>query len=970
LVVDCIAYPKALYWGSRNERQRLFGIRGQSQLLRRRDNGQRNEEIGMSRRWRRVGAIVGICGALALLVSGWAALRPGGAQAAALGPRADASCATLARVDWTATNGPQWGRTLLAGHSAHNGWFGVDVCGNGINAYAPGGTNLSCDRVPANFGATGCAPGGATYDGFGLTFQCVELVARFSAWAFADRPSAWHGNAPDLWLSGNHPVDFTAIPNGSRQPPAPGDVVVWGAVDAHGHPWPAGPHGEHNGHVAVVAKVNGGNVMIVEENALWGTTNVPSETLPLTHAGAGWHLGKSRVPYGWLHSSKNTGRFDGNGAVRGAPHAGANQSSSSSTGMPALTSGVVVAAAGTLADLAWSTSATAGVTTDDAAPAPHAAARSLGAPPSVRLALTQTPATLATPTGGRDAYVVGQNGQLYVARTAPTQLGVMWQALGAPPGVTLIGSVAASILPGGTAVGAVGSDGGLWWRAGPAGNLGGWMAIGHPAQALLAGPVIMAGAPATGLPLALALGTDGHLYESDWITAATDGSTTAPGAAASSGWSSWAPVALSAQVGLVRGRILPITELPTANARIGAWSDTPLDVVILGADGVPWLLRRSGGGLAWRTYQITGAAGVTALLAAVAVPLAPDATQPSAALLHVYTAGARGTALVSVRVDPSGRMGKPTWNVIAPSPQIEPAALSANAVALGPDLSVLAAASGQRIALAGEPSALALVAPTSAAASPSAVAPAPAWVAVGAVAGPDVFTDTFQAPALDSRWLLVGAADAARAERGGGVALAPAPAPGRTMLLQGAPAGDLQITGRVALPAAAPASTQAGLLLYLDDGNWLALGVSRSGAAAFCPVAWDHAMPCQTLALPRAFSVSQGVYLRFERYGNIFSGLVSADGTNWRLVGAWRPSWSDAHPAGTPTPSPSPTATSGFSGAPSFPPDQDAAPLAFTSAGMYSDGPGSAAATASASGWPLFLSFDVAVPGAPGGVGT
>ena len=50
--------------------------------------------------------------------------------------------------------------------------------------------SVSCDHIPANWSRTGCAPGGATSDGFGLSFQCVELAARFSAWAFGDSPGS------------------------------------------------------------------------------------------------------------------------------------------------------------------------------------------------------------------------------------------------------------------------------------------------------------------------------------------------------------------------------------------------------------------------------------------------------------------------------------------------------------------------------------------------------------------------------------------------------------------------------------------------------------------------------------------------------------------------------------------------------------------------------------------------------------
>src|SRR5512138_3611016 len=79
-----------------------------------------------------------------------------------LGLPAKASCATLAAADPSATNGAAWGQTLLRGHGAPGGWFGVDVCANAVNFANPGGANLSCDRAPADFAREGCAPGRAT----------------------------------------------------------------------------------------------------------------------------------------------------------------------------------------------------------------------------------------------------------------------------------------------------------------------------------------------------------------------------------------------------------------------------------------------------------------------------------------------------------------------------------------------------------------------------------------------------------------------------------------------------------------------------------------------------------------------------------------------------------------------------------------------------------------------------------------
>ncbi|MFI5273066.1 MAG: CHAP domain-containing protein, partial [Ktedonobacterales bacterium] len=422
-----------------------------------------------------------------------------------MGLNAGASCALLARQDPTATNGSAWGRTILAGHKAPNGWFGVDVCGNGNNVAAPNPANVSCDAIPSNWPSTGCRPGNATRDGFGLTFQCVELVIRFSAWAFGDTPAAWGrsgwGNAPDLWLAANHPSDWAMYPNGSAHAPVPGDILVFGAVRANGTPWPAGPDGEHGGHVAIVAAVRGGEVITAEENVKWGAQDHPSDQLALTERGAHWivsgsathstalpafrwqsTMGNSRALYGWLHSTKSSGAFPTasgtNHATSSAPAPAPKQAPGA---LPSLAPATTITSAGTLADLTWTSG---GILPGDAGNAPtHASVRDLGAPTSSTLALAQTPASVTLPDGRRYTYAVGTDGHLYVARTEPQVFGVSWFDHGAPPGVLLRPGVSATTYAGGMAVAALGSDGNLWWRAGPAGQLGDWLALGRPTSA-------------------------------------------------------------------------------------------------------------------------------------------------------------------------------------------------------------------------------------------------------------------------------------------------------------------------------------------------------------------------------------------------------------------------------------------------------------------------------------------------------
>src|SRR5262249_3298274 len=135
-------------------------------------------------------------------------------------------------------------------------------------------------------------------------------------------------NAPDLWLPVNHPSDFVMYPNGSTVAPVPGDILIWGSLNGQGQPWPAGPDGEHGGHIGIVSAVTNGMGITAEQNVKWGTQDHPSDQLALTKVGNRWILsgsqahqtslptyrwpgtmGNSRGTYGWLHSIRNTAHF-------------------------------------------------------------------------------------------------------------------------------------------------------------------------------------------------------------------------------------------------------------------------------------------------------------------------------------------------------------------------------------------------------------------------------------------------------------------------------------------------------------------------------------------------------------------------------------------------------------------------------------------------------------------------------------
>ncbi len=895
-------------------------------------------------------------------------------------PPAGTTCAQLAAVDPTATNGQEWGRTILPGHNAPNGWFGVDVCGNGINSVTPGGANLSCDRVPKDLAKTGCAPGHATYDGYGLTFQCVELVARFSAWAYGDSPAAWLGNAPDLWTRGNHPSDFLAYPNGSARAPVPGDVLVWGTVDAHGLPLPDGPAG---GHTAVVASVTSSHLVFVEENALSGQLNVPSETTSLSQINGRWIVGSSlvthageRALYGWLHSTKNTGRFTGAGAVRGSVPRQSPVASPTPSGadptivLPTLVSGVTVTPAGTLADLTWPNGTSTAYTTSAglaAASPPRPVARSLGAPPAVSLAPDQVPAVVLSHDGSRDVYVRGEDGGVYDAHTTPLRLGITWRSLSAPPGAPLTGSIAATALPGGAAFAAVSTDGIVWWRAGPAANPGNWTAIGRPDATPLQGTVVLAGAPGSGLPIALGLGRDGRLYETQWVDASPDHPEWQPG------WDGWTPLVLPVAMATDTLPLLPIFELPAGQEQTGQWSDVPLDVALHDASGVLWLLHL-GPDQVWRFHPVPVSQPVTSILSGVAVQPPTAGAQVGAVRLHLYVASASSIALVSFGLDATGTVTNPHWESVTPQQPSSMAPSIGTAINLGPDLSALVTASDRSVQAVGTRPALALLAPqpapTSSASTPStstAAGGAPALpILAGQVPAATTFSDDFSGSTLDQRWLPLDV-PATPHIVSGTLSLASAVSPDRAELLQTAPSGDFTLTTRLVLPAGQQSSVRAGIMLYLDEADWLTLSVDHSGVASLCPIAWNQPIPCLSSIPLFGATTSHGLLLKLTRSGDTFTGLASANGDQWVAVGQWTPTL----PASLAAQLPSSDSTSSApnrasSRQPSAAPASPVmGPMPFACAGLFAQQTNSPSPSSSTRSWPSFLYFDVSVLSLP-----
>ncbi len=378
--------------------------------------------------------------------------------------------------------------------------------------------------------------------------------------------------------------------------------------------------------------------------------------------------------------------------------------------LPSLAHGVVVTAAGTLTDLTWVDGSLAGPEIGPLqvqTPRPHIAARNLAAPPASPLAANQAPAVVSAADGTRDVYVLGQDGAVYAAHSAPTVAGITWHALGAPPAVSLAGGVAAALLPTALMVGAISTDGNLWWRAGPTGNLSGWASVGHPAGTLLVGPPVLLGEPGTGLPLAVAMGRDGKLYENSWS------SSTSASASPDLGWGQWTALSLPTGASGFAPPLFAVSELATPHSRIGQWADVSVDLLARTAAGQAWLLRRDASAI-WTFRTLGTEKPVERLLGAIVVPSA--ATGAGASLPQVYVADDKDILLGTLAVGQSNGSASPApWTTLGPLWQDPSTPTPGSVIALGPHLSMLALASDDKVALVGTEEARSLVADQTAA---------------------------------------------------------------------------------------------------------------------------------------------------------------------------------------------------------------------------------------------------------------
>lgn len=160
---------------------------------------------------------------------------------------------------------PTWGTVQLSGSQ----WLG----GAGVDVVSNGGSTYDC-------------PGGVCQtNGYGIKWQCVELVNRLvmsKGWSGRIWGNAWaiYGNAPA--------ASYDKHPAGDGYSPVPGDIMVWG--------------GSSYGHVAVVDKVEGGQVHFVEQNG----SPTGRNSRAMLAGGAPAAYGTKLRFTGYLHARANT----------------------------------------------------------------------------------------------------------------------------------------------------------------------------------------------------------------------------------------------------------------------------------------------------------------------------------------------------------------------------------------------------------------------------------------------------------------------------------------------------------------------------------------------------------------------------------------------------------------------------------------------------------------------------------------
>ena len=141
---------------------------------------------------------------------------------------------------------------------------------------------------------------------YGTLYECVELVQRL--YSTLGYPAIWPvSSAYQIWdMQNNGQQGFEDLeyhPNNGQTPPRPGDIVVW-----------PGSFNQGTGHVAIVNKVEGHSVEIVQQNISYDGQNHPTDSLQLSWDNLGNYTLTASwtspyAPVGWIHSPRMDGRL-------------------------------------------------------------------------------------------------------------------------------------------------------------------------------------------------------------------------------------------------------------------------------------------------------------------------------------------------------------------------------------------------------------------------------------------------------------------------------------------------------------------------------------------------------------------------------------------------------------------------------------------------------------------------------------
>ncbi len=141
-----------------------------------------------------------------------------------------------------------------------------------------------------------------------ILYECAELAQRL--YNELGYPAHWPVNdAFEMWdmkdANGKRRIGFEDLlyyPNGGQTRPRPGDIIVWPSSDIG-----------RSGHVAIVSRVAGNGVEIVQQNVWWPDSNRnqqkhPIESLKLSRDNQGRYTLSATwtrsTPSGWIHSPR------------------------------------------------------------------------------------------------------------------------------------------------------------------------------------------------------------------------------------------------------------------------------------------------------------------------------------------------------------------------------------------------------------------------------------------------------------------------------------------------------------------------------------------------------------------------------------------------------------------------------------------------------------------------------------------